>query len=112
MTVETARRVRQDATPMLRVSSTAAAIDFYTRAFGAREVMRFEAGGYRAELCVPALLNSGNYLVGVWFGTQHEDFLYEPAAVPFTVHGSDPNRAERLVVLNLPLVVRRLNGVP
>jgi PhnB protein len=31
--------------PQLRVRNTAAAIDFYVRAFGAREVMRFEAGG-------------------------------------------------------------------
>jgi ABC-type polysaccharide/polyol phosphate transport system ATPase subunit len=75
-------------------------------------MMRFEAGAYRAELCVPALLNSGDYLVGVWFGTQHEDFLYEPAAVPFTVHGGDTHRAEHLVVLDLPFVVRRLNAVP
>jgi len=38
-------RVRQDATPQLRVKNAAAAIEFYARAFGAREVMRFEAGG-------------------------------------------------------------------
>jgi ABC-2 type transport system ATP-binding protein/lipopolysaccharide transport system ATP-binding protein len=75
-------------------------------------LMRFTTGGYRAELCVPALLNSGNYLAGVWFGTQHEDFLDEPAAAPFTVHASDSGRPERLVVLNLPIVVRRLNAVP
>jgi PhnB protein len=38
-------RVRQTATPQLRIRGAAAAIDFYTRAFGARELMRFEAGG-------------------------------------------------------------------
>ena len=76
------------------------------------KVTRFDAGAYRAELCVPALLNSGDYLVGVWFGTQHEDFLYEPAAVPFTVHGSDSGRPDRLVVLDLPFVVRRLDAAP
>jgi PhnB protein len=43
--VETTTRVRQTATPQLRVKHAAAAIDFYTRAFGAQEVMRFEAGG-------------------------------------------------------------------
>lgn len=42
---ETAARVRQTATPLLRIRNVAAAIDFYTRAFGARELMRFEAGG-------------------------------------------------------------------
>ena len=38
-------RVARRATPQLRVADAAAAIDFYVRAFGAREVMRFEAGG-------------------------------------------------------------------
>jgi PhnB protein len=37
--------VRRRATPQLRVANAAAAIDFYVRAFGASEVMRFEAGG-------------------------------------------------------------------
>ncbi len=36
---------RPTATPVLRVRDAARAIDFYTRAFGARELMRFDAGG-------------------------------------------------------------------
>src|SRR3954471_24277060 len=35
-------RVQQTAAPRLRVKNAAAAIDFYERAFGARETMRFE----------------------------------------------------------------------
>jgi ABC-type polysaccharide/polyol phosphate transport system ATPase subunit len=73
--------------------------------------MRFTAGAYRAEVCVPALLNSGDYLVGVWFGTPHEQFMDEPAAAPFTVHGGDSTRPDRLVVLDLPFVVHRLGAV-
>ena len=42
---DTTTRVRERATPALRVRDTAAAIDFYIRAFGAKELMRFEAGG-------------------------------------------------------------------
>src|SRR4051812_16635469 len=38
--------VQQTATPRLRVRNAAAAIDFYAKAFGAREVMRFSAGGH------------------------------------------------------------------
>jgi PhnB protein len=38
-------RVGRRVTPILRVVNAAAAIDFYVRAFGAREIMRFEAGG-------------------------------------------------------------------
>jgi hypothetical protein len=70
---------------------------------------RFTTGKYRVEVCVPALLNSGDYHAGVWFGTQGEQFLYEPAATPFTVLGPDSGRPERLVVLDLPFAVRRLD---
>jgi len=42
---EPGTRVRQTAAPQLRIRNAPAAIDFYTRAFGAREVMRFEARG-------------------------------------------------------------------
>lgn len=49
-TTEETRRVRQTATPQLRVRNAAAAIDFYARAFGARELMRFEAGGHVAHV--------------------------------------------------------------
>jgi hypothetical protein len=37
--------VRQSATARLRIKNTAAAIKFYEKAFGAREIMRFEVGG-------------------------------------------------------------------
>jgi PhnB protein len=39
------RGIRPTAAPVLRIRNAAAAIDFYVRAFGAREQMRFEAGG-------------------------------------------------------------------
>jgi len=42
---ETPAQVHRRATPQLRLANAAAAIDFYVRAFGAREIMRFEAGG-------------------------------------------------------------------
>ncbi|HYM23940.1 MAG TPA: VOC family protein, partial [Vicinamibacterales bacterium] len=46
--------VSQTAAPVLRVRGAAAAIDYYVRAFGAREQMRFEAGGSipHAELVI------------------------------------------------------------
>ena len=59
---EPVTRVRQTATPQLRVKHAAAAIDFYTRAFGAREVMRFTVGGSvpHAELLIgPSLVILG-----------------------------------------------------
>jgi PhnB protein len=56
MTVTTEPRaaVHQTATPRLRIKNAAAAIAFYEKAFGAREVMRFGAGGSipHAELAI------------------------------------------------------------
>jgi len=56
MTVTTEPRaaVHQTATPRLRIKNAAAAIAFYEKAFGAREVMRFSAGGSipHAELAI------------------------------------------------------------
>lgn len=43
--VETISALRQTATARLRVKNAAAAIDFYQKAFGARELMRFEGHG-------------------------------------------------------------------
>ncbi len=40
---------RQTATPRLRIKNAGAAIEFYKKAFGAREIMRFEAGGVIAH---------------------------------------------------------------
>src|SRR5438270_7241895 len=37
--------LQQTATPRLRIKNAAAAIDFYTNAFGAKEVMRFTVYG-------------------------------------------------------------------
>lgn len=46
--------VRQTATPTLRIRDAAAALEFYKAAFGARELMRFAAGGRipHAELAI------------------------------------------------------------
>jgi ABC-2 type transport system ATP-binding protein/lipopolysaccharide transport system ATP-binding protein len=72
---------------------------------------RLSIGSYRAELAIPPLLNLGDYTVGLWFGTQHEDFLAQPVALPFTLHGNDPYRSERLLVTKLPFTVTRLGDV-
>src|SRR5689334_19338663 len=41
--------VRQTATARLRIKNAPAAIEFYKNAFGAREIMRFAAGGQVAH---------------------------------------------------------------
>ena len=61
MTMETTR-VQQSVTPQLRVANSQAAIDFYTRAFGARELMRFEHGGHVAH--AELLIGSSVFFLG------------------------------------------------
>ncbi len=69
----------QSVTPRLRLKNAAAAIEFYKRAFGAREVMRFEAGGGipHAELAI------GNSLIHV--GDEAPEYGYPG---PETLGGS------------------------
>lgn len=71
---------------------------------------RFSIGSYRAEVSVPPLLNIGDYSVGVWFGTQHDDFVDLPHARSFTIEGSDAYRSSRILVMNLPFVVHRIDS--
>jgi ABC-2 type transport system ATP-binding protein/lipopolysaccharide transport system ATP-binding protein len=66
-------------------------------------------GRYRVSLSVPALLNVGDYVAGLWFGTPHEDLLDLPLATPFTVHGTDLDRPQRILILASAFVVDRLD---
>jgi ABC-2 type transport system ATP-binding protein/lipopolysaccharide transport system ATP-binding protein len=69
------------------------------------------AGDYIARLRVPALLNVGEYLVGVWFGDAYETVLQEDTAHRFRLEGDDGNRPRRIVNLGLPWEVERVGGV-
>ena len=87
----TTARVRQTAAPLLRVRNAAAAIDFYARAFGAREVMRFETGDRipHAELAI------GN--AAILLGDEAPEYGYpspdrlggSPVAIRLTVGDAD-----------------------
>jgi len=68
---------------------------------------RLNRGALRATLVVPPLLNVGEFAVGVWLGTSYEEFIDEPAVATFSLHGSDQNRPERVLTLNLPIAVDR-----
>jgi ABC-2 type transport system ATP-binding protein/lipopolysaccharide transport system ATP-binding protein len=90
------------------VLTTAAGVRVLDELLSDTAAMRLPVGRYRAELVVPPLLNVGDYTVGVWFGTQHEEFINEPVVTPFTVQGSDQQRSERIVILSVPIVVHPL----
>lgn len=66
---------------------------------------RIGAGTSRLQLTVPPVLNVGDFTLGLWFGTAHEDLLDEAVVTSFTVHGSTRNRPDRVVVLGLPMTV-------
>jgi ABC-2 type transport system ATP-binding protein/lipopolysaccharide transport system ATP-binding protein len=70
------------------------------------EHTRVGRGRWRASLRVPPVLNVGDYTVGVWFGTAHAELVDEPAASSFTLHGSHHGRPGRVLVYDLPVVVR------
>jgi ABC-2 type transport system ATP-binding protein/lipopolysaccharide transport system ATP-binding protein len=70
---------------------------------------RFRSGLHEAVLEVPAVLVHGDYTVGVWLGTMHEDVHYEPAVLSFTLHGEEPYHRDRVVDLGLSYKVRRLS---
>jgi ABC-type polysaccharide/polyol phosphate transport system ATPase subunit len=65
-----------------------------------------EPGEYVARLEIPPVLNTGEYVVGVWFGSTYETLLQEIAAKRFRLEGDVRDRPKRSVVLELPWDVR------
>ncbi len=64
-------------------------------------------GRYVARLEVPPVLNAGEYVVAVWFGTAYETFVWEGAARRFRLEGDVKTRPHRAVALGLPWQVER-----
>ena len=64
-------------------------------------------GDYVARLTIPPLLNSGDYSVGVWLGTDLEAFAWVEEAVTIHLEGVVQGRADRVVRLDLPWEVSR-----
>jgi ABC-type polysaccharide/polyol phosphate transport system ATPase subunit len=86
--------------------TTHSGIKVFDEALSDHGLERLPPGAYCAELAVPPVLNVGDFSVGLWLGTVHEDLVHEPAAVSFTLSGSGHDRPDRLLALGLPLVVR------
>ena len=57
-------------------------------------------GTYTVRVSVPALLNVGDYRVGIWAGAAFEHLLFQPAAARFRLEGSAKGRPERAVALS------------
>ena len=70
---------------------------------------RLRVGHHRARLSIPPLLNVGEFTVGVWLGTAHEELLDEPAAATFRLFGHDRGRPDRVLVTELRFTVEALD---
>ena len=60
------------------------------------------AGRFTARLTVPALLNVGNFSVGVWMGTGFEELFWRDDVLSFRLEGDTQARTERLLQLSIP----------
>jgi ABC-type polysaccharide/polyol phosphate transport system ATPase subunit len=58
-------------------------------------------GRFRATFSVPAVLNVGDYAVGVWIGTGYEQRVWRDDLLRFTLTGDSQGRLERLVRLDV-----------
>jgi ABC-type polysaccharide/polyol phosphate transport system ATPase subunit len=65
------------------------------------------AGEYVVRLTIPPLLNSGDYVVGAWLGTDFEQFSWVEQAVSFHLEGGTNGRPDRVVQLQLPWQIGR-----
>jgi ABC-2 type transport system ATP-binding protein/lipopolysaccharide transport system ATP-binding protein len=59
-------------------------------------------GEYTARLSIPAVLNTGDYVVGVWVGTDFEEFFWLENAASVHLEGGANGRADRVIQLGLP----------
>jgi ABC-type polysaccharide/polyol phosphate transport system ATPase subunit len=69
-----------------------------------------DPGRYVARLEVPAVLNAGDYVVAVWFGTAYETFIWEAAVRRFRLEGDVKTRPHRAIALGLPWQVEPSNA--
>ncbi len=70
--------------------------------------VQLAAGSYCAELSVPPVLNFGEFTVGLWIGTMHQDFIHETAVTTFTLVGTGHDRPERILVTNAPFEIHAI----
>jgi hypothetical protein len=67
-------------------------------------------GQYVARLQIPLLLNVGERTVGVWIGTRYDTFVQETALRRFRLEGDVKGRPRRIMSLELPWDVGRVEG--
>ncbi|MBA8794244.1 ABC-2 type transport system ATP-binding protein/lipopolysaccharide transport system ATP-binding protein [Friedmanniella endophytica] len=69
-------------------------------------------GPHRLVWELPPMFNVGEFSVGVWAGTAHDEYLDLPAAGRFTLRGGDDDRPDRVVTTRFPLHVEPDDRLP
>jgi hypothetical protein len=67
---------------------------------------RGAVGEYVARIEIPPVLAVGEYIAGLWLGSQYEQLFYEDDVVRFRLDGRDHGRPNRVVALGLAWDVR------
>ena len=66
----------------------------------------FAPGRHRWRCPVPPIFTPGEYVVGVWLGTNYETMQFEESVLTFTIDGDDAGRPTRLLRLGNPVGAR------
>jgi len=69
-----------------------------------------QPGTYRARLTIPPILNVGDYSIGVWMGTAFAEHAWIDQALTFRVIGDTLGRVDRMLHLDVPWELERLQG--
>ena len=91
------------------VVTDAASVCILDEMLSDRGPVRLPVGRHRVRMRVPSMLNVGEYTVGLWLGTAHDELLHEPAVATFSLQGHDRGRPRRAVVARLPFEVKPLD---
>jgi ABC-type polysaccharide/polyol phosphate transport system ATPase subunit len=67
---------------------------------------RGAVGEYVARIEIPPVLAVGEYIAGLWLGSQYEQLFYEDDVLRFRLDGRDHGRPNRVVALGLAWDVR------
>jgi hypothetical protein len=70
--------------------------------------MPLRRGTFDLRISIPPVLNVGEYSVGIWFGSNTHVVLDERGATSFRLNGSDRDRPDRAVALDLPTTVEEV----
>lgn len=64
-------------------------------------------GRYTLSITIPPVLASGEYVVGIWIGTDYEELVWIEDALAVHLEATESGRADRVLQLGLPWAISR-----